>query len=78
MDPLKNPNPSLLVKLGSIAVHADEATEPLAHGFDIIAIRSLVNDPEVKEWLVKMAAVGLVPKKRWDAPTPPKPKRRGS
>ena len=33
------PSTTLLMKLGSIVVHADEATEPGGHSFDIGAMR---------------------------------------
>lgn len=58
------PSASLLVKLGSIAVHADEFTSPDGHEFDLTAMRGLLNDPEVVEWLAKMTAAALVPVKR--------------
>jgi hypothetical protein len=53
------PSLSLLCKLGSIIVHADEATKPcdlmsVAHHFDIIALRTLLDDPEVKDWIKGM------------------------
>jgi hypothetical protein len=64
------PSLSLLCKLGSIVVHADEATEPDASGnlitvkrhFDIAALRALLDDPEVKDWIKGMGA--LLPLKR--------------
>lgn len=62
-DPLK-PNVSLLSKLGSIAVHLDEALSSDGHVFDKISLEVLQSDPEVKVWLAQMDKVGLVPKKR--------------
>jgi hypothetical protein len=59
------PRAALLVKLGSIAVHADEFTSP--DGFDLTAMRGLLNDPEVIEWLAKMTAAAFVPVKRKSA-----------
>lgn len=59
-----HPSLTLLVKLGSIAVHADEATAPGAHRFDIVAIRQLIDDPEVATWLAQMDASAFLPKKR--------------
>lgn len=53
---------SLAVKLGSIVVHADEATGPMAHPYDVVALRRLLEDPEVMEWLKAMGP--LVPLKR--------------
>lgn len=58
------PRLSLLVKLGSIAVHADEMLSPQGHQFDKIAIRSLLEDSEVKEWIKQMDASALLPRKR--------------
>ena len=65
-NPTLTPGVSLLVKLGSIAVHADEATAAGGHEFDITAIRSLLNDPEVSTWLKRMDAIAFLPKKRND------------
>jgi len=59
-DPL-NPSTRLLCKLGSIAVHVDEAIGCGGHEFDVIAIRQLVEDNEVLEWIREMGALGLVP-----------------
>lgn len=53
---------SLLVKLGSIAVHADEMLSPDGHAFDRTAIETLLKDPEVTAWIKKMGV--LLPRKR--------------
>jgi len=53
---------SLAVKLGSLAVHADEITTAKAHPLDKEAIRSLVDDPEVVAWINSMGA--FLPVKR--------------
>ena len=63
MDPLK-PNASLLVKLGSIAVHAEELTSPTGHHYDGVALQSLLDDQEVKTWLSEMDKMAFLPKKR--------------
>jgi hypothetical protein len=55
---------SLLMKLGSIAVHAAEATSPGAHPADVAAIHGLISDPEVAEWLAAMDALSLLPVRR--------------
>lgn len=52
---------SVVVKLASIAVHAEEATSPRGHAFDLIALRSLLNDPEVTTLLAEMDRDGLIP-----------------
>lgn len=62
--PLADLPPSLLSKLGSIAVHVSEAVGADGHMFDAVAASSLVNDDEVQEWLVAMDALALLPKKR--------------
>lgn len=62
MDPLK-PSASLLAKLGSLVVHADEAQGSNAHFFDMIAFRQLL-DVEVNGWLKEMRSLGLLPEKR--------------
>lgn len=56
--------PTLAVKLASIAVHADEFTGPAGHGADRVALRQLLDDPEVKDWLDDMTKAGLAPVKR--------------
>lgn len=63
VDPLK-PDAGLLCKLGSIAVHVDEAVSADGHPFDIIALRTLIGDPAVKEWLEGMDRMALLPVKR--------------
>lgn len=61
-DPLK-PSMQLLMKLGSIVVHADEGTSPTGgHVFDVSAARVLLDDPEVAAWIAAMGP--LLPRKR--------------
>lgn len=64
-DPLK-PNASVLSKLGSIAVHADEMMSTDGHVFDKYAMQQLIDDPEVKEWIASMDKLAYLPKKRKD------------
>lgn len=59
-----NPDMTLLIKLGSIAVHADEMLSPRGHEFDKVALQGLLEDPEVKVWIDEMDKLALVPKKR--------------
>jgi len=54
---------SLLCKLGSLIVHYEEAKND-PHPFDLKAIETLTNDPEVKEWIAAMNELGLLPVKR--------------
>lgn len=58
------PTESLLAKLGSIAVHAEEFIEPDRHLFDKIALEGLLQDPEIREWLNDMALLAMIPHKR--------------
>lgn len=63
MNPLK-PTASILVKLGSIAVHVEEMMSPAGHVFDKRAIESLLTDAEVVEWRKQMDKMAMLPKKR--------------
>ena len=58
------PSLSLLGKLGSIAVHADELLSPDNHHFDRMAMVSLLNDSEVQAWIKAMHDQALLPVKR--------------
>jgi len=62
-DPLK-PSISLLVKLGSIAVHAEELLSSKGHDFDKRTIDALLTDPEVWEWRQQMDKMAMLPLKR--------------
>ena len=61
-DPL-NPDLTVLVKLASIAVHAEEMLSSGSHAFDVAALRTLLVDTDVKEWLASMDPA-LLPVKR--------------
>ncbi len=56
------PSLSLLCKLGSIIVHADEMLEPGGHDFDRTTLLTLLADPEVKDWIKGMGT--MLPLKR--------------
>ena len=58
------PPATLLVKLGSALVHAQELTEPGAHHLDLEAFKGICADPEVVAWLEAMGALALLPVKR--------------
>lgn len=60
MDAL-NPSTALLIKLGSLARHAEELLLPGAHEFDAEAIKSLLADSEVVEWMKAADALALLP-----------------
>lgn len=59
-----SPSLATLVKLASIAVHAEEAISDDGHDFDVVAIRSLLSDPEVRGLLADMDKAALLPKMR--------------
>lgn len=63
MNPLQ-PMPSLLAKIGSIIVHIDEFNSPSGHPFDAEAVKSLLADAEVNEWIIGMRGIGLLPVRR--------------
>ena len=62
-DPLK-PSVSLLVKLGSIAIHVEEMLSPSGHFVDKSALDTLLRDSEVIEWRKSMDDMALLPLKR--------------
>ena len=55
---------TLLIKLGSIAVHAEEMLSPGGHPFDRDAIKSLLTDPEVRAFLDDKEMAVYLPVKR--------------
>ncbi len=52
-DPFK-PSLTLLAKLGSIVVHYEELLSPKGHSFDRHALKTLLDDSEVKNWIKGM------------------------
>lgn len=63
MDPLK-PSPALLIAIGSLVAHYEELTSPHGHPADKVAIDSLRNHPDVKEWFDEMSRKAFLPVKR--------------
>ena len=53
---------SLAAKLAGIVVHADEWTTSGKHEFDFVALRRLIEDAEVREWIESLGP--LAPVKR--------------
>jgi len=47
---------TLLAKLGSIALHAQEMISHSGHAVDHTVLRNLLDDPEVKAWMKSMGA----------------------
>lgn len=64
MTEMLKPSASLLCKLGSIAVHAEELISDDGHQFDKVALGTLLRDSEVIAWRVQMDAAAMLPKKR--------------
>ncbi len=63
-DPLK-PSAPLLLKLGSLIVHAEEALDPkLGSHFDLETFKNGLADPEVKAWMAEMRKNAYLPEKR--------------
>lgn len=58
------PSNTLVCKLGSAIVHADEALSPHGVPEDVQAFRALLNDPDLQSWMKRMAEMGLLPVKR--------------
>lgn len=58
------PSIPLLCKLGSIAVHAEEMLSTDFHEFDAVALKALLDDADVKQWIKGMDKLALIPKKR--------------
>jgi hypothetical protein len=58
------PSAVILIKLGSIAVHAEEVLSEKCHPFDLDTLKALLNDSDVKIWLAEMDKLALLPKKR--------------
>ena len=63
MDVLK-PSNTILIKLGSLFVHIEEALSDKAHHFDIAVIKQALVDKELTEWIKGMDKLALIPKKR--------------
>lgn len=64
MADMLKPPVSLLCKLASITVHADEYLSSDGHQFDRDALQSALGDPEVADWIGQMSAAALAPRKR--------------
>lgn len=59
-----NPSMSVLMKLGSAVVHAEELISVNGHGFDRAAFEQMVADPELQAWIKAMRREALLPVKR--------------
>lgn len=59
-----NPPSTLLVKLGSIARHAEEGLSETGLPVDLDTVRRLLADPEVERWMVAADGLALLPVRR--------------
>lgn len=53
--------PTVAAKIGSIVVHVEEYLSEEGHEFDRAALLGLLADPEVREWLGELRALGMLP-----------------
>ena len=58
------PAATVVVKLGSLAVHFEEWLSPDGHEYDLAALKSILADEEIRAWLEDMKKLGLLPVKR--------------
>lgn len=56
-----HPSKAVVIKLGSIARHAQELLGPSGHPVDEQAIKALLADPEIVEWMEQADAMALLP-----------------
>jgi hypothetical protein len=59
--PTLQPSLALLVKLGSIARHVEEAVSTGGHPFDVVATRALLGDAELEAWMAAADELHLLP-----------------
>lgn len=59
-----DPDVRLLSKLGSIIVHTEEFFSMQGHEFDLEALKALLAEPDVRQWIEAMTKAALLPLKR--------------
>jgi hypothetical protein len=59
-----NTTTALLCKLASLTVHVEEAIEADGNWFDYAAVKTLLADSELREWVREMTSLGMAPLKR--------------
>lgn len=64
MSGIPEPSTGVAIKLASIAAHVREAGGEDGHAFDVLAAQSLLNDPEVVEYLDVLDKLALLPRAR--------------
>jgi hypothetical protein len=62
------PSLSTLCKIGSILVHIDEGLSESGHPFDLIVLRNLLADGEVRAFVAELDRLALLPVKRLTPP----------
>lgn len=55
---------SLLIKLGSLAIHVEEMFGSNGHQFDVEVIKTLLNDAEIRDFLDNPEMAVFLPIKR--------------
>ena len=60
MNPLR-PEARLLIKLGSAIIHAQEYMSVNGHPYDKTAFDVLITDHEVRDWIMDMGRLALLP-----------------
>jgi hypothetical protein len=58
------PEAGLLIKLGSALIHAEEFLSPDGHPLDKNTFDSLMQQPDVREWIDGMNELAFLPRKR--------------
>lgn len=59
-----SPGLTLLAKLSAIVVHTEEWLSDHRHENDLTALRAVLSDTEVQEWMQGMTKLALAPLKR--------------
>lgn len=57
------PDLKVLCKIGSIVRHCEEALSPNDHVYDATALKTLLEDQDVQDWLKEMDKAALIPVK---------------
>lgn len=64
VDNIKLPNLSCAVKLASLVTHIEEYLSSNPHEYDVIAIKGILDDKEVQEYVAYLKEYGLGVMKR--------------
>jgi len=55
---------TLAAKVGLLVAHVEEGLSRKGHAFDAIAVKTLIEDADVQEWLKELRSLSLLPVKR--------------